>query len=66
MSGQGTELGAYITDPAVARTVLQDLMKEVKSVGIFLEFLIRYPEQLYSVLDVYDSGSESLWPIEST
>lgn len=63
MSGLGSEYPAYITDPAVARRTLQELMKQVKSAGIFLEFLVRYPEQLYSTLDVYDSGREGLWPI---
>lgn len=63
MSGAGTEYAPYITDPAVARVVLQDLIQEVKSVGIFLEFLIRFPEQLYATLDVYQSGNEDLWPV---
>lgn len=63
MSGLGTEYPAYITDPAVAREVLQNLMRQVKSVGIFIEFLVRYPEQLYSQLDVYRSGNPDLWPI---
>lgn len=63
MSGLGSEYPAYITDPAVAREVLQNLMRQVKSVGIFIEFLIRYPEQLYSQLDVYKSGNPDLWPI---
>jgi hypothetical protein len=63
MSGLGSEYPAYITDPAVAREVLQNLMRQVKSVGIFIEFLIRYPEQLYSTLDVYRSGNPDLWPV---
>lgn len=63
MSGLGSEYPAYITDPAVAREILQDLMRQVKSVGIFIEFLIRYPEQLYSQLDIYRSGNPDLWPI---
>lgn len=63
MSGLGSEYPAYITDPAVAREVLQQLLRQVKSVGIFIEFLIRYPEQLYSQLDVYRSGNPDLWPI---
>lgn len=56
MSGVGSEYAAYITDPSQARLVLEDLMKKVKSVGIFIEFLIRYPKQYYSTLDVYNSG----------
>lgn len=55
-SGLGTEYGAYITDPAAAREVLQELMQEVKSVGIFINFLIRYPEFYYATIDVYRSG----------
>lgn len=63
MSGRGTEYGAYITDPGVAREVLQDLMLQVKSVGIFIQFLIRFPEQLYATLDVYKSCDPDLLPI---
>jgi hypothetical protein len=63
MSGTGKEYGAYITDPGVAREILQELIREVKSVGIFVEFLIRFPEQLYNTLDVYRSDSSILWPI---
>jgi hypothetical protein len=63
MSGLGKEYSMYVTDPAVAREILQDLMRQVKSVGIFIEFLIRYPQQLYNTLDVYRSDSDTLWPI---
>jgi hypothetical protein len=63
MSGLGSEYPAYITDPAVARFALEELMRQVKSVGIFIDFLVRYPNQLYSQLDVYRSGSTDLWPI---
>lgn len=66
MSGYGIEYGAYLTDPSIAREILQDLIKEVKSVGIFLEFLVRYPSQLYSILDIYNSGNENLWPVGSS
>lgn len=54
--GLGSEYAGYITDPAAAREVLQELMEEVKSVGIFINFLVRYPEQFYATLDVYRSG----------
>jgi hypothetical protein len=64
MSGLGTEYPAYITDPSIARSTLQSLIKQVKSVGIFVEFLIRYPEQLYNTLDVYRSNDPNLWPID--
>ncbi|MDQ6989356.1 MAG: hypothetical protein Q9M19_05685 [Mariprofundaceae bacterium] len=66
MSGAGLEYSPYVTDPAIARIVLQDLIQEVKSVGIFLEFLIRFPEQLYATLDVYKSGNKDLWPVEQS
>lgn len=65
MSGLGLEYAPYITDPSVARVILQDLLKNVKSVGIFLEFLVRYPDQLYAHLDVYSSNRDELWPITS-
>ena len=55
-SGSASEFPAYITDPAAAREVLQELMQEIKSVGIFINFLIRYPEQYYATIDVYKSG----------
>ena len=56
MSGRATEYPSYITDPSEARFILQDLIRSVKSAGIFVNFLVRYPEQLYSTLDVYQSG----------
>jgi len=56
LSGSGTEFAPYITDTAIAREILQELILDVKSVGIFVEFLIRFPEQLYATLDVYRSG----------
>jgi hypothetical protein len=56
MSTRAEEYPPYITDPSDARTVLQDLIRSVKSAGIFVNFLVRYPEQLYSTLDVYNSG----------
>lgn len=54
--GLGEEYAGYITDPSAAREVLQELMEQVKSVGIFINFLIRYPEQFYATIDVYRSG----------
>lgn len=56
--GVGAEYGGYITDPAAAREVLQELMQEVKSVGIFINFLIRYPKIYYGTIDVYRSGTD--------
>lgn len=55
-SGSGSEYAGYITDPAAARVVLEQLMQDVKSVGIFINFLIRYPELRYATIDVYKSG----------
>ena len=59
MSGLGTEYGPYVTNPSDARTILENLILSVKSSGIFIDFLIRYPEQFYGLLDVYDSTSTS-------
>jgi hypothetical protein len=56
MSGKATEYPAYITDPSDARFILEDLIRSVKSAGIFVNFLVRYPDQLYATLDVYQSG----------
>jgi hypothetical protein len=54
--GFGSERTPYITDPAAARLVIQELMQELKSVGIFINFLIRYPEFFYATIDTYKSG----------
>lgn len=54
----GSEFAPYITDPASARIVLQDLMQELKSVGIFINFLVRYPEFFYATIDTYKSGND--------
>ena len=58
MSGKATEYPAYVTDPSEARLILQELIRSVKSAGIFVNFLVRYPEQLYATLDVYNSGND--------
>lgn len=58
ISSSGLEYAPYVTDTAVAREILQDLIISVKSVGIFVEFLIRFPEQLYATIDVYRSGTD--------
>jgi hypothetical protein len=54
--GRGSEYAPYITDPSAARQILQELMQELKSVGVFINFLVRYPELFYATLDVYQSG----------
>lgn len=64
MSGLGTEYPLYVTDAGVAREVLKQLILQVKSVGLFVDFLIRFPQQLYSTLDVYKSENTTLWPID--
>jgi hypothetical protein len=56
VSTSGKEYSAYITDPSAARVVLQELIRSVKSAGIFVNFLVRYPENLYATIDCYNSG----------
>lgn len=56
MDTRAGEYGPYITDPSEARVILEDLIRSVKSAGIFVNFLIRFPEQLYGTVDVYGSG----------
>ena len=58
VSSSGKEYAPYVTDTAIAREILQDLILDVKSVGIFVEFLVRFPEQLYATIDVYRSGTD--------
>lgn len=56
MSSRGDEYPPYVTNPSEARFILEELIKSVKSAGIFVNFLVRFPEQLYATLDVYQSG----------
>lgn len=56
MSGKANEYPAYITDPSEARIILEELIRSVKSAGIFVNFLVRFPEQLYGVYDVYNQN----------
>lgn len=56
MSVNGAEFAPYITDTSAARLILEQLILSVKSVGIFIEFLVRFPEQFYATIDVYGSG----------
>ena len=53
MSGLGTEYPPYITNPSSVRITLEHLIQSVASAGIFVDFLIRYPQQLYSAIDIY-------------
>ena len=54
MSGLGTEYPPYITDPIQARLILENLIITVKSAGIFIDFLIRFPEQFYNLYSTYN------------
>ena len=54
MSGTSAEYAAYITDPSEARVILESLIRSVKSAGIFVNFLVRYPDQIFGTLDVYN------------
>ena len=56
LSGIGTEYPFYVSDPAAARVVLQELIADIKSVGVFLRFIVRYPELYYATIDTYQSG----------
>lgn len=58
ISNNGSEYAPYITDPAEARIVVEELIRSVKSAGIFINFLIRYPEQLYGLFDVYGANND--------
>ena len=60
MSGLGTEYAFYTSDPSAARKILQDLMKEVKSVGTFIKFIVRYPKNYYSEFDLYSKTEDTL------
>jgi hypothetical protein len=53
MSGLGTEFPPYITNPSDVRVTLEKLIQSVASSGIFIDFLVRYPEQLYGTIAVY-------------
>lgn len=53
-TGHGNEYPPYITNPPDARKLLQDLITSVASAGIFIDFIIRFPNQLYGTINVYD------------
>ena len=57
LTHDGAQFPAYITDTSVARITLQELILSVKSAGVFVNFLVRFPEQLYGAFDVYNSGA---------
>jgi hypothetical protein len=60
MSGLGKEYAFYVSDPSAARKVLQELMKQVKSVGTFIQFIVRYPTNYYSEYDLYSKTDDPL------
>lgn len=60
MSGLGKEMAFYTTDPGAVRGILEDLIKDVKSVGVYLRFLVRFPKQYYSDYDVYGKTEDPL------
>lgn len=57
MSGTGAEYAPYITDPSQAIAVIETLIKSVKSAGIFINFLIRFPEQFYALYNTTEISS---------
>lgn len=59
LSGLGKEYAFYVSDPALARQILQSLIEQVKSAGVFLEYIIRYPQLYYSDFDVYSETNEN-------
>jgi hypothetical protein len=59
LSGLGKEYSFYVSDPAAARQILQDLITQVKSVGLFLDYLIRYPIVYYSQFDTYGQTTQN-------
>ena len=58
ISTSAKEFPPYVTDTAIAREILQELILSVKSVGVFVKFLIRFPQQLFATIDVYRSGDD--------
>jgi hypothetical protein len=59
LSGIGTEYPFYVSDPSQAILILQDLISQVKSAGIFIEYIIRYPQVFYSDLDTYSKTTKN-------
>lgn len=54
MSGLGNEYPPYLTNPSDARLVLEELIHSVTSAGIYIDFLVRYPTQLYGAISTYE------------
>ena len=53
LSGTAAEYPPYITDPTQAQATLEQLVNDVTSVGIIINWLIRYPQQFYGMTDIY-------------
>jgi hypothetical protein len=49
----GADMAPYIFDPARVRREAQEIIRKVKAAGQFVDFLIRYPQPLYSAFDIY-------------
>jgi hypothetical protein len=61
LGGLGRERSFYTTDPSAARIVLRDLVEQVKSAGIFLNYIVRYPQlYYYSSFDTYGATEDVL------
>lgn len=60
MQGLAAEYGPYVTNPSDARFILEQLIKSVASAGIFINFLVRYPEQLYGFFDCYNQSGNGM------
>jgi len=60
LDGLGKEYGFYVSDPSAAREVLKSLISSVKSVGVYLRYIIKYPNVVYSEYDLYGETSNLL------
>jgi hypothetical protein len=56
LGGLGREYAFYASDPGAALDVLKDLISKVKSVGVYLRYIIRYPNVAYSEYDIYNES----------
>lgn len=59
LSGLGKEYPLYVSDPAAARVVLQELIREVKSAGAYLRYIVRFPKIYYSEYDLYQKTPDN-------
>jgi hypothetical protein len=56
----GSDFAAYITDPQQVRIILQKLIESVKSAGTYLNYIVRFPNVLYSDFDLYKETEDPL------